>query len=218
MTTHARRVPWLERLVELAPDNKTYWLELSVAYERTGDYERALATMRLAHSAALLDADADFRRLSDLLVHQGLPQQGAEVLERALAEQIVRADEAAYTKSAPPGSRPASPTKPCSRSRTRRASRAAAMLTCGSPSCTSIAQDWAAAIAALHAGMGRGSLTDAGRANLLMGVALYAQGKFDEARDWLTMAAEEPAHRGAANSYLEAIEARTSSNDARRAR
>jgi hypothetical protein len=45
-----------------------------------------------------------------------------------------------------------------------------------------------------------------------MGVALYAQGQFDEARDWLTMAAEDEAHRGAANSYLEAIEARTSSN------
>ena len=57
--------------------------------------------------------------------------------------------------------------------------------------------------------MGRGSLTDTGRANLLMGVALYAQGKFDEARDWLTMAAEEAAHRGSANSYLEAIAART---------
>ena len=54
-------------------------------------------------------------------------------------------------------------------------------------------EDWPAAIAALHAGMGRGSLTDEGRANLLMGVALYAQGKFDEARDWFTMAAESEA-------------------------
>ena len=58
------------------------------------------------------------------------------------------------------------------------------MLTCGSPSCTSAREDWPAAVAALHAGMGRGSLTDAGAANLLMGVALYAQGQFDEARAW----------------------------------
>jgi hypothetical protein len=57
--------------------------------------------------------------------------------------------------------------------------------------------------------MGRGSLTDEGRASLLMGVALYAQGQFADAREWLTMAAEEAAHRAAANRYLEAIDART---------
>ncbi len=69
-------------------------------------------------------------------------------------------------------------------------------------------EDWDAAIAALHAGFGRGALTDTGRANLLMGVALYAQGKFDEARDWFTMAAESEAHRKSANDYLAAIEQR----------
>ena len=70
-------------------------------------------------------------------------------------------------------------------------------------------QDWPAAIAALHAGIGRGSLTDAKRADLLMGVALYAQGKFDEARGWLTTAAEADAHRADANRYLEAIDKST---------
>ncbi len=205
-------VPWLERLVEKGPDNKVYWLELSVAYERIGDYARSLATMRLAHSAGLLDSDADFRRLSDLLVHQGLPQQGAEVLDRAVAEQIVTADEAAYTKigtayfTAGEVDKAVLPLE-----------NAARIASSGDAHVRLAVvhvdrQDWAAAIAALHAGMGRGSLTDVGRANLLMGVALYAQGKYEEARDWLTMAAEDEAHRGAANSYLEAIEARTAAN------
>jgi hypothetical protein len=56
--------------------------------------------------------------------------------------------------------------------------------------------------------MGRGSLTDEGRANLLMGVALYAQGKYAEARDWFTMAAVSEASRDSANDYLAAIAAR----------
>jgi tetratricopeptide (TPR) repeat protein len=91
-------IPWLERLIEKAPGTKVYWLELSVAYERVGDFERSLATMRLAQQVGLLTEDGDFRRLSDLLVHQGLPFQGAEVLDQALAAQTVSADEAAYTK------------------------------------------------------------------------------------------------------------------------
>jgi cytochrome c-type biogenesis protein CcmH/NrfG len=59
--------------------------------------------------------------------------------------------------------------------------------------------------------MGKGSLTDDAHANLLMGVALFAQGKFGEAREWLTMAAESDRHRATAQSYLEAIDARTAS-------
>ena len=72
------------RLIEKAPGTKVYWLELSVAYEKVGDFDKSLATMRLAQQAGLLGEDGDFRRLSYLLVHQGLPFQGAEVLDQAL--------------------------------------------------------------------------------------------------------------------------------------
>jgi len=202
-------IPWFERLIEKEPGNRLYWLELSLAYENVGDYEHALATMRLAHAAGLLSDDADYRRLSDLLVHQGVPLEGAVVLEKAIDDQIVRADEAAYTKLgtawfiAGEFDEAVFPLEN------------AARLADTGDGYVRLAmahverQDWAAAIAALHAGMGRGSLSDEGRANLLMGVALYAQGKFLEAQDWLAMAAEEPAHRPAAESYLEAIAART---------
>lgn len=202
-------IPWLERLVETEPGNRVYWLELSLAYENVDNYERALATMRLAHTAELLTDDADFRRLSDLLIHQGIPQQGAEVLEDALDRQIVRADEAAYTKlgtawfMAGEYDEAVFPLENAARLADNGDGYVRLAITHVER------QDWDAAVAALHAGMGRGSLSDEGRANLLMGVALYAQGKFAEAEDWLRMAAEDPAHRAAADSYLEAIEART---------
>lgn len=205
---HRAAIPWLERLVEKAPGNKTYWLELSLAYENTNDYERALATMRLAHTAELLTDDAELRRLSDLLVHQGIPLQGAAVLEQALESRTVQADEAAYTKlgtawfMAGEIEKAVFPLENAARiANTGDGYVRLAMVHVER-------RDWTAAIAALHAGMGRGSLTDEGRANLLMGVALYAQGQFEEAREWLDMAAEVDAHRAAANSYLEAIDAR----------
>ncbi len=202
-------IPWLERLVEKEPGNRVYWLELSLAYENAGDYEHALATMRLAHTAGLLTDDADFRRLSDLLVHEGIPLQGAVVLEQAMDSRIVRADEAAYTKlgtawfMAGELDEAVFPLENAARlAETGDGYVRLAMAHVER-------KDWAAAIAALHAGMGRGSLSDEGRANLLMGVALYGQGKFAEAEEWLTMAAQVPAHRPAAQSYLDAIAART---------
>jgi tetratricopeptide (TPR) repeat protein len=201
-------IPWLERLIETAPENKTYWLELSLAYEKIDDYDRALATMRLAHTAELLDADADLHRLSDLLVHNGLPRQGARVLEEGLAEQIVTVDEDAYTKIGTAyftAGEPDDAVIPL-----ENASRIAAT---GDGyvrlAVVHVARDdWAAAVAALHAAMGRGGLTDEAHANLLMGVALYGQGKLEEARNWLAMAAESPLHRPAATTYMQAIDAR----------
>lgn len=199
-------IPWLERLIETAPDNKIYWLELSVAYEKVGDLDRALATMRLAHTVELLNDDADFRRLSDLLINRGLPQQSAEVLEQALADQIVRPDEAAYTKlgtawfTAGEIDKAVVPLENAARA----ANTGDAYIRLAVVHVAR--EDWPAAIAALHAGMGRGSLADEAQANLLMGVALYRQRQFDEARPWIEQAAESERHRAMAEEYLRAID------------
>jgi tetratricopeptide (TPR) repeat protein len=208
---HRAAVPWLERLVEVAPGDKIHWLELSLAYENTDDYERSLATMQLAHSAALLDEDADFRRLCDLLVHQGLPLQGAEVLERALADRVVRADEPAYTKlgtawfMAGELNKAVFPLENASRI----ASTGDAYVRLAVVHVAR--EDWSAAVAALHAGMGRGSLTDEAQAQMLMGVALFRQRQFDEAKTWFEQAIDAPAHRPMAEEYLRAIEEATRS-------
>ena len=146
--------------------------------------DRALATMRLAHTVEVLTDDADFRRLSDLLINQGLPLQSAEVLEQALADQIVRADEAAYTKlgtawfTAGELDKAVFPLENAARV----ASTGDAYVRLAVVHVAR--EDWPAAIAALHAGMGRGSLTDEAQANLLMGVALYRQGNSTK-RAWL---------------------------------
>lgn len=204
-------IPWLERLIDKAPGNKVYWLELSVAYEKIGDFEKSLATMRLAQQAGLLTEDGDFRRLSDLLVHQGLPFQGAEVLDAGLAAQTVKADETAYTKLGTAWFLAGETDKAVAplENAARVASSGDAYVRLANVHITR--QDWPAAVAALHAGMGKGSLTDEAHANLLMGVALYGEGKFDEAREWLTMALPSERHRGMAQSYLDAIDARAAS-------
>lgn len=203
---HLAALPWLQRLVERAPENKTYWLELSLAYEKTGDLDRALATMRLAHTVEILSDDADFRRLADLLINRGLPLQSAEVLENALARQIVRPDEATYTKlgtawfSAGELDKAVLPLENAARvANTGDAHVRLAVVHVAR-------EDWNAAIAALHAGMGRGSLSDEGQAHLLMGVALYRLKRFDEARDYFETAAATARHRAAAEDYLRAID------------
>jgi Tfp pilus assembly protein PilF len=59
--------------------------------------------------------------------------------------------------------------------------------------------------------MGRGSLTDEAQAQMLMGVALFRQRQFDEAKTWFEQAIDAPAHRPMAEEYLRAIEEATRS-------
>jgi tetratricopeptide (TPR) repeat protein len=206
---HLAAIPWLQRLVEKAPGNRTYWLELSLAYERSGNLDHALATMRLAYAVEVLTDDADFRRLADLLINRGLPQQSAEVLEDALARQIVTGDEAAYTQlgtawfTAGELDKAVLPLENAARA----ANSGDAYVRLA---VVHIArEDWSGAIAALHAGMGRGSLTDEGQAHLLMGVALFRQRQYEEARTYLETAAESASQRAAARDYLRAIDEAT---------
>ena len=63
-------------------------------------------------------------------------------------------------------------------------------------------EDWAAATAALDRGIARGGLDDAGDAQFLMGVALFEQGRYVDARASFEQALESPKHRDAADSYL----------------
>jgi tetratricopeptide (TPR) repeat protein len=202
-------IPWLQKLIERVPSNKTYWLELSLAYEKTGDMDSALATMRLAQSVELLTDDAELRRLADLLINRGLPHQSAEVLERALAQQTVRADEAAYTKLGTAWFNAGEPDKAVFplENAARIASTGDAYVRLAVVHVAR--EDWPAAVAALHAGMGRGSLTDAAQANLLMGVAMYRQRQFEEARTWFEQALESDRHRAMAQDYLRAIDEAT---------
>ena len=203
---HRTPIPWLQKLIEMSPGNKTYWLELSLAYERSGDLDEALATMRLAHSSDLLTEDSEFRRLSDLLSNRGLPVQSAQVLETGLDRHIVAADEAAYTKLGTAWFMAGEPDKAVFplENAARIASTGDAYVRLAVVHVGR--EDWAAAIAALHAGMGRGSLSDEGQANLLMGVALYRQQQFDAARPWFEQAAESDRHRAMAEDYLRAID------------
>jgi tetratricopeptide (TPR) repeat protein len=203
---HRTAIPWLQKLIEMSPANKTYWLELSLAYARSGDLDAALATRRLAHSTDLVTEDSEFRRLSDLLSNRGLPVQSAQLLEAGLERHIVTADEAAYTKLGTAWFMAGEPDKAVFplENAARIASTGDAYVRLAVVHVTR--EDWTAAIAALHAGMGRGSLSDEGQANLLMGVALYRQQQFDDARPWFEQAAESDRHRAMAEDYLRAID------------
>jgi tetratricopeptide (TPR) repeat protein len=86
----------LERLASLNPGKKLYWIQLAAVLNHLQRDEKALATMQLAHQAALLSEDGEFRQLARLLYLQAQPLQCAQLIEGALEQGSVKPDADAY--------------------------------------------------------------------------------------------------------------------------
>ena len=198
-------VPLLKQLIELEPDHKAYWLQLSAVYGQLEDYAYALAVMQLAYGAGLLTEDAELRRLADLLLLNEIPYRCGQVLEASIERKAVNLDEKLYDKlgncwiaageldkALPPLTR-------------------AAELAATGDSFVRLAEvhvqraDWGAAQTALERGIGKGQLKDTANAQLLMGIALYNQHKLADARPWFERAQASEKYRPTAKSYLQLI-------------
>jgi Tfp pilus assembly protein PilF len=199
-------VPWIERMVAIAPDKKGHWMQLSSVYQEIEEFPKALAVTQLAYTAGLLTEDSEIRRLADLLVYNEIPYRGGQILEQAIADGKMKPDAALYEKlancwmaagefdkSVPP------------------LTRAAELATTGDlyvrlGEVHVQREDWAAAQSALEKGLGKGSLRDQGYAQLYMGITLLEQDKPREAREWFVRARGAERHRRQADGYIQYID------------
>lgn len=201
-------IPYIERLVTIAPGKKNYWMQMSSIHQQLENYPQALAAMQLAYSAGLLTEDSDIRRLADLLVYNNIPYRGAQIIEKGIEDETLERDAALYEKLAncwigagemdkalPPLER-------------------AAQLSDDGNLYVRLAEvhtqrdDWPASTTALQSALGKGGLRDAPGAQLLMGVALYNQEQYREARPWFERARTSDRHRNMAGTYIQAIDSR----------
>jgi tetratricopeptide (TPR) repeat protein len=198
-------VPLLQKLVAIVPGKKSYWMQLSAVYGQLEDYDSALATLQGAYGIGLLTDDAEIRRLADLLLFQKLPHRAAEVLETAIANDVVTLDGGLYEKlaicwlAAGEFHNAVSPLT------------AAADLSDSGNLFVRLGEtnielrDWTAAQQALERALIKGRLDDVAKAQTLLGIALYGQGRLAEARGWFQQAQAAPAHGPLAGRYLELI-------------
>lgn len=86
----------LERLVEMTPAKKTYWVQLSAVQHFLERDSKALATLKLADTAKLLEDDKEKRQLARLLFLRELPFECAREVEEGLASGTVEPDAESY--------------------------------------------------------------------------------------------------------------------------
>lgn len=199
----------LKQLIVLAPEKKTYWLQLSSVYGRLDDQGDALAIMQLAYDGEMLTESAEILRLADLLMFNNEPLRAATVLEKELAASRVPADETTYTKLASSWIEAGEfDNAVASLERAGAlAATGAALVRLGEVQLDR--GEWANAEAALTKAIGKGGLSDLGYAQFLMGIALYNAGRLAESGAWFEQSRAAPLYRESSEMYLRFIKAET---------
>ncbi|MBU2870070.1 hypothetical protein [Colwellia sp. E2M01] len=82
----------MEKLVRLY-DKPQYWLQLSSMYGEIGQEAKQMAVMEAAYQAGYVVEESDISTLSQLYLFHGAPYKSASVLEMAIAEGSIVADE-----------------------------------------------------------------------------------------------------------------------------
>ncbi len=204
-------IPLVQRMIAAEPKNKNYWINLSSYYQATNDYDSALAALQTAYNGGFLTQESEYRRLAQMAAYNNVPYRCAQILEKAIADKTLKPTSQDYStlsncyisarefdKSVPPLEK-------------------AASLSDKGDLYLRLAQvhmqnkDWQEAADAVKKALDKGKLDDPENAQLLMGIALYGQDKFKEAKPYFERATRSAKSRKAAQSYLQAIEAKSSS-------
>jgi len=87
----------LEVMIQLWPDKKDYWVQLSQIYYKLKKDNEALSVIGLAYRRNMLDKQTDIMYLSNLYSDRDVPFKAAAVLQKGIEDGIVEANKSHWT-------------------------------------------------------------------------------------------------------------------------
>jgi tetratricopeptide (TPR) repeat protein len=197
----------LEKLTELYPKNKEWWLQLAATYDALEQPDRALSALQGAYDKGLLTEEKPILALAQAYMRSGKPAVGAELIEKHLDDGVVSKGEASALILAQAWIAAKDVKKAHAALDT-----AGDGLTSGEPY-VALAwleidrSQWAAARDALVSAFEKGGLKSPGVAHLMLGVAHYHTKRKDAALASLGEAKKHRESRGCAEEWMATVRA-----------
>ncbi len=194
----------LQRVITLYP-KKTYWMQLSAVYGELKQSAKALAVLELAYKQGMLTKESELKNLASLYMHEGIPYKAAQVIEKGMASGMIKKTERNLTILGEAWIRSREFDKaigPLS---------SAAKLSKNGNLYIRVAhiqlekEQWKKAISSLNSALGKGGLTDAGNAYLLLGIANMRLGKFAASKKAFNKAMSFSNTRKSAESWMKSL-------------
>ena len=184
---------------------KAYWQQMAAIYSQKDMQARSLAVQQLAKMEGFIDGDKDLTRLAQMLMVEGLPHRGAEIMKEGLESGKIEPTEQAYN------------TYSNTLLQSREWSLAvdplgkAAELKSDGSLYMRLAQvhlqlgEWGNARNALTRAFDKGGLTDPGQAHILFGIAAANDKKFNAAEGAFKRAQNFKTTRATATKWIDYI-------------
>lgn len=192
----------LSRMVERWPAQSTYWEQLASVYVIMEQEEQALATLRLAFETGVLQKENSVRSMVQLSVSRGIPEHAARLLISAMDRDLIPRDETFIRMLANAWMAAREDEKAIAtfRDLSRLTETGEPLMRVANLHIKST--DWSRAEEALEQALDMGGLEEAGKAWLMLGIALCEQQKFEQGFSALRKARAFPNTRSQANRWL----------------
>ena len=191
----------------------TYILTLAGIYSELGDTKKQLALTEVLYEKGLLTSASHVTNLANLYLLHGLPYKAAVLLEKEMAEEIVKSNDrnlrllsqAWYQaredqKAIPPLERAA-----------RLSNDGSLYVRLGQAHIN--LEQWAEASAALQQALKMGGLKRNDQANIMLGMALFNQKRLEQARRAFTKAASDNRSKRAATQWIAYVDSEIKRRD-----
>ena len=86
-------VETLETVLQIFPEDKTWWTQLGMFYLLVEDYNKSLATLDLAYKQGFLEKESEIKTLASLYSQNEVPYKAAILLEKHIDSGLVTRDD-----------------------------------------------------------------------------------------------------------------------------
>ncbi len=179
----------LNRLLDLYPHKKKYWMHLTDVHLMLKDYTKALATLKLAYRAVSLE-EKDILRLAQLYMYKNIPYSAAELLLSNMQQQTIKANASNLELLANSWAMAREHNKELKYLKQAAEMKNDARLYQRCGQILLKLEKWNQAISMLKKALAKGNLKQPQQSYLLMGIAAYNANKFKTA-SWAFTQAEK---------------------------
>lgn len=195
----------LETLVKHYP-KKSYWIQLSGVYGELKQEDKRLSALEIAYRQNLLDEEKELINLAQLFLRADVPYKAARVLEKGMADGIIKEDKdtlrllsnawsmAQEAKKALPSLIQAAKISNTGKLDVRLGQSYFQL------------DQWEEAVTSFRRGLNKGALDQADNAYLLLGLSLYNLDRLDDALDTFRQAAKYEDSEDEARRWIQYLE------------
>ena len=90
---YKQAVDVLETVVQIFPEEKSWWTQLGMFYLLVEDYKKGLATLDLAYKQGFLEKESQIKTLASLYQQNEVPYKAATILEKNIDSGKIKPDE-----------------------------------------------------------------------------------------------------------------------------